>query len=40
MDQYSVQVLNVAARILGDADKAQDVHQEVFLLDKKLVDLI
>ncbi len=28
---YSTQVLNTAMRILGDAQKAQDVHQEVFL---------
>lgn len=27
----SAQVLNTAARILGDLEKAQDVHQEVFL---------
>ncbi len=31
VDQYSTRVLNVAVRILGDADKAQDVHQDVFL---------
>jgi len=31
VDQYSKQVLNTAMRILGDAQKAQDVHQEVFL---------
>lgn len=31
VDQYSARVLNIAVRILGDADKAQDVHQEVFL---------
>lgn len=31
VDEYSARVLNVAVRILGDADKAQDVHQEVFL---------
>jgi len=31
VDQYSKQVLNTAVRILGDAQKAQDVHQEVFL---------
>jgi len=28
---YSAQVLNTAMRILGDTQKAQDVHQEVFL---------
>lgn len=28
---YSRQVLNTAMRILGDIQKAQDVHQEVFL---------
>ena len=27
----SAQVLNTAVRILGDAEQAQDVHQEVFL---------
>lgn len=31
VDQYGSRVLNVALRILGDADKAQDVHQDVFL---------
>jgi RNA polymerase sigma-70 factor (ECF subfamily) len=31
VDRYSARVLNTAVRILGDADKAQDVHQEVFL---------
>jgi RNA polymerase sigma-70 factor (family 1) len=31
VDQYSAQVLDTAVRILGDAQKAQDVHQEVFL---------
>jgi len=31
VDDYSARVLNVAVRILGDADKARDVHQEVFL---------
>ncbi len=31
IDEYSAQVLNTAMRILGDAQKAQDVHQEVFL---------
>jgi RNA polymerase sigma-70 factor (ECF subfamily) len=31
VDDYSAQVLNVAMRILGDIQKAQDVHQEVFL---------
>jgi RNA polymerase sigma-70 factor (ECF subfamily) len=29
--EHSRQVLNVALRILGSADAAQDVHQEVFL---------
>lgn len=29
--EFSPQVLNTAMRILGDMDKAQDVHQEVFL---------
>jgi RNA polymerase sigma-70 factor (ECF subfamily) len=31
VDKYSRQVLNTALRILGDAQKAEDVHQEVFL---------
>ena len=31
VEDYSSQVLNTATRILGDAQKAQDVHQEVFL---------
>lgn len=31
VNEYSRQVLNVALRILGDADLANDVHQEVFL---------
>lgn len=31
VDDYSAQVLNTAMRILGDTEKAQDVHQEVFL---------
>lgn len=31
VNDYSAQVLNVAMRILGDIQKAQDVHQEVFL---------
>jgi RNA polymerase sigma factor (sigma-70 family) len=31
VDEYGVQVLNTAVRILGDAQRAQDVHQEVFL---------
>lgn len=31
VDDCSAQVLNTAVRILGDAEKAQDVHQEVFL---------
>lgn len=31
IDDYSAQVLNTAIRILGDVEKAQDVHQEVFL---------
>jgi len=30
VEQHGARVLNVAVRILGDADKAQDVHQEVF----------
>lgn len=29
--EYGPAVLNTAVRILGDAEKAQDVHQEVFL---------
>jgi RNA polymerase sigma-70 factor (ECF subfamily) len=29
--QYSRQVLNTAARVLGDRQAAQDVHQEVFM---------
>ena len=31
VSEFSPQVLNTAMRILGDMDKAQDVHQEVFL---------
>ena len=31
VDEYSGLVLNVAIRILGNADFARDVHQEVFL---------
>ena len=31
VDGYGTKVLNTAMRILGDAQKAQDVHQEVFL---------
>ena len=31
INDYSTQVLNTAVRILGDTNKAQDVHQEVFL---------
>jgi RNA polymerase sigma-70 factor (ECF subfamily) len=31
INNYSQQVLNTAIRILGSAQKAQDVHQEVFL---------
>lgn len=31
VNDCSAQVLNTAARILGDLEKAQDVHQEVFL---------
>jgi RNA polymerase sigma-70 factor (ECF subfamily) len=31
VNDCSAQVLNTAVRILGDLDKAQDVHQEVFL---------
>ena len=31
IDDYGSQVLNTAVRILGDSEKAQDVHQEVFL---------
>ena len=31
VDDFSGQVLNTAIRILGDPEKAQDVHQEVFL---------
>ena len=31
VDDYSAQVLNTAVRILGDVQRAQDVHQEVFL---------
>ena len=31
VNDCSKQVLNTAVRILGDLDKAQDVHQEVFL---------
>ncbi|UCC98763.1 MAG: sigma-70 family RNA polymerase sigma factor [Phycisphaerales bacterium] len=31
VNDYGARVLSTAVRILGDADKAQDVHQEVFL---------
>ena len=31
IDEYGPGVLNTAIRILGDSQKAQDVHQEVFL---------
>lgn len=31
VDNYSPAVLNTAIRILGDTQKAQDVHQQVFL---------
>jgi len=31
VNDYSVQVLSTAMRILGNSEKAQDVHQEVFL---------
>jgi len=31
VNDYSKAVLNTATRILGDSQKAQDVHQEVFL---------
>ena len=31
INNYSAAVLNTATRILGDSQKAQDVHQEVFL---------
>jgi RNA polymerase sigma-70 factor (ECF subfamily) len=31
VNKYGAQVLNTALRILGDTQKAQDVHQEVFL---------
>lgn len=31
VNQYSPRVLNVALRILGNAEQANDVHQEVFL---------
>ncbi len=31
VNQYGRQVLNVALRILGNAEQANDVHQEVFL---------
>ncbi len=31
VNEYSGNVLNVALRILGDSQKAQDIHQEVFL---------
>lgn len=31
VNDYSARVLSIAVRILGDSDKAQDVHQEVFL---------
>ena len=31
VDDYGTQVLSTAMRILGNSEKAQDVHQEVFL---------
>lgn len=31
VNQYSSRVLNTAAKVLGDTQSAQDVHQEVFL---------
>jgi len=31
VDDYGAQVLSTAMRILGNSEKAQDVHQEVFL---------
>jgi len=31
INDYSAAVLNTAIRVLGDSQKAQDVHQEVFL---------
>ncbi|UCG48990.1 MAG: sigma-70 family RNA polymerase sigma factor [Phycisphaerales bacterium] len=31
IERHGAQVLNTAVRILGDTQKAQDVHQEVFL---------
>jgi RNA polymerase sigma-70 factor, ECF subfamily len=31
VEEHSRQILNLALRILGDAEAAQDVHQEVFL---------
>ena len=31
VNDYGAQVLSTAMRILGDSEKAQDVHQEVFL---------
>ena len=31
VNDYSAQVLSTAMRILGNSEKAQDVHQEVFL---------
>jgi RNA polymerase sigma-70 factor (ECF subfamily) len=31
VENYSKRVLGIAIRVLGDADKAQDVHQDVFL---------
>jgi len=31
VNDYSAAVLNTAIRVLGDSQKAQDVHQEVFL---------
>jgi len=31
VNDYGAQVLSTAMRILGNSEKAQDVHQEVFL---------
>ena len=31
VERYGPQVLNTAVRVLGDAERAQDVHQDVFL---------